>query len=150
VGKRQTYRYTRSIYRCSIVSLFLTLVTQATRSIAVIVALLTFKGTLWRTTPPTTFSLCLSTTHTHTSRGKVSSEQSAAVKYHKFSYTNCILHKLLIFGEKIFKSFLFRIQNIISCVSVISSSSSSALQPWVGPVFFFLGFVTTYFTGLGC
>jgi len=90
------------------------LVTQATRSIAVIVALLTFKGTVCRTTPATTFSICHFIKYTRTSRGKFSSEYSAAVKY-KLSYTNCIIIIIIQtnkFRGKKFNSFVFRIQNI--------------------------------------
>ena len=66
--QRQRCHYNSLIWRCTMLSV--SLVTQATRRLAVIiVALLTFKWTLWRTFH-TTFSLCLSLslshTHTHT------------------------------------------------------------------------------------
>ena len=112
------------------------------------------------TPPPTTFSLCHSITHTHTSRGMISSEYSAAVKYHKFSYTNCITIIIIIiiiqtnnFRGKNLKVFYFEYRTcIISSVSMISSlspssSSSSVIQPRL--FFFFLQFRNNIFYGVG-
>lgn len=64
--KRQYCGYTSCLFLYSILSDSLSLVTQATRGVAVnIIALLTFKFTHWRTLH-TAFSVSLSHTHTRT------------------------------------------------------------------------------------
>jgi hypothetical protein len=95
-------------------SVFL-LLTQATRLDVTIVAIRTLKWTLWR-------KLCLARTHARTharfSKGRFCSEYSSAVAFWHMSCTGCILHKAIIFGEKLQAHYFWK-EDVVFSVSVV-------------------------------